>query len=154
MNYIFEINVFTDGDFRLDFVPMGMEANDDYDYVYKKVYTDREYAIKDITNICTFLKEQIKTPRDYVKEEWNECIDNFINKLNLSEKAEYEFVGSYMDGNYDGTEFTFSTESLYYNCTFNITNEEAKMIKDSKAHVTRDMIKNAILDLFRGNYYE
>ena len=72
----------------------------------------------------------------------------------MSYDPDYEFVSSCMSGNYERTEFRFFTESLYYSCNFNITNEEAKMIKDSKAHVTKDMIKNAILDLYRGNYYE
>ena len=75
MRYILKINICTDGDFGFRFVPRGMKF--DEDYTLKKEYNDKDTAIKDIVNICEFLKEQIHTNKDYVREAFNECVDGF-----------------------------------------------------------------------------
>jgi hypothetical protein len=82
MKYIFEINLYTDGDYALPFVPCGMKYDGDYEYTFKKCYTDRDVAIDDVSKICVFLKENIRTSRDYVKESWDRHIDQYIAKLN------------------------------------------------------------------------
>ncbi len=149
MKYIFEVNICTDGDFGFEFVPRGMEFDGYYTYTFEKSYKDRDAAIKDITNICTFLKEQIHTSRKYVKEDWNRCVDDFVKHLYTSSESAHERVEEYMSGNYDGTEFIFRTEAQRLKVDFCVTDEEHEMIKNNGNGVTREMVKEAVLALFR-----
>ena len=149
MKYIFEVNVYTDGDFGFQFVPRGMEFDGDCEYTLEKSYDDRDRAIQDITNICAFLKEQMNTDRDYVKESWNKCVDDFVLRLYQSNKSAYERVEEHMYGNYDGTEFIFRAEAEYFNCGFRVSDEELVMIKESNKLVTSGMVKEAVLALFK-----
>lgn len=149
MKYAFKIGVYTDGDFYLKFVPCGMNYDGSYRYTFDKSYTNRDMAIEDISSICSFLKEQMSTSRDYVKESWNKCIDDFVKKLKESNEAEHITVEEYMTGNYDGTEFVFRAEPQYINCGFYVTDEEYEMIKNSSNGVTNDTIKKAVLNLFK-----
>lgn len=149
MKYIFEVNVYTDGDFGFQFVPRGMEFDGGYEYTLEKSYDDRDVAIKDITNICVFLKEQMETSRKYVREDWNRCIDDFVKRLYASNKSEHERVEEYMSGNYDGTEFIFRAEAQRLKCDFCVTDEEYEMIKSNRSGVTIGMVKEAVLALFK-----
>ena len=149
MRYIFEVNVYTDGDFGFQFVPRGMEFDGDCGYTLEKSYEDRDRAIKDITNICAFLKEQMDTDRDWVKEMFDRCVDDFVKRLYQSNKSEYKRVEEYMSGNYDGTKFIFRAEAQYIPCSFHVTDEEYAMMKASDKLVTNGMIKEAVLALFR-----
>lgn len=47
MKYIFEINIFTDGDFGLPFVPAGMKYDGEYNYSFRKEYTNRNLYRKE-----------------------------------------------------------------------------------------------------------
>lgn len=149
MKYIFEVNVYTDGDFGFQFVPRGMEFDEDCEYRLKKSYDDKDRAIQDITNICAFLKEQMNTDRDWVKEMFNECIDEFVNKIYKHDANTDTYIAEYMSGNYDGTEFIFRAEAQYINCGFHVTDEEYSMMKASDKLVTNGMVKEAVLALFR-----
>jgi hypothetical protein len=149
MNYIFEINLYTDGDYSLPFVPCGMKYDGDYEYTFRKSYTDRDVAIKNIFSICSFLKENIHTSRDYIKKDWDNHIDHFITKLKTSNPSAPERVEEYMGGNYEGTEWVFKTEAQKIDCSFFVTDEEFEMIKKNDNHISRKDIKEAILSMFR-----
>lgn len=149
MKYIFEINIYTDGDFYLPFVPTGMKYDGDYEYTFKKYYRDRDEAIKDIVDICTFLKENMLTSRNYVRDTWNARISSFLKKLNKSSQGAYERVEEYMFGNYEGTEFIFYVEAEKFQCDFCLTDEEAEIIKSNKRLVTIGDVKKAILELYK-----
>ena len=149
MKYIFEINVCTDGDFCLPFIPRGMKYDENGDYAFKKAYNNREQAIEDIIDICGFLKGYMYTSRDYVKELWNDCINNFIKRIEASDGSVDERIEEYIGGNYEGTEFIFYAEPQRLRCDFAVTDEEHKMIKNNDNEVTSDMIKDVVLALFR-----
>lgn len=149
MKYTFKINVYTDGDFYLQFVPCGMSYDSSYRYTFTKSYQNRDMAIEEINNICSVLKDQIKTSKYHVREDWNKCIDNFVKNLKESNETEFKTVTTYMSGNYDGTEFVFYAEPQYINCGFYVTDEEYEMIKENRNGVTTDMIKKAVLKLFK-----
>lgn len=149
MKYVFNINIYTDEDFGFQFVPREMRYDEFGTYALEKSYNNRDKAIEDITTICVFLKENIHTSREYVKEDWNECIDGFIKRLQESSESAYERVESRMGGNYDGTEFVFRAEAAHFNCGFYLTDEEVKMIAKNDNHVTNSMVKEAVLALFK-----
>lgn len=149
MKYVFEIEVRTDGDFSLEFVPVGMR-HDDYEYSFRREYNDRDIAVEDINSICSFLKSHMHSHRDYVKEMWNNTIDKFIKSVKNSEPNLLEYVSEWMSGNYDGTEFRFYTEEQYLEFGFCATDEEIEIIKNNKS-ITNEMIKEAIVDLYRNN---
>lgn len=149
MKYIFEVNINTDGDFYLPFVPCGMKYDGYENYTFTKIYNNRNVAIKDALNICAFLKEQMNTNRKYLKENWNNCINRFVDCLATSNESVSERVEEYMSGNYDGTEFIFRVEAQHFNCEFGVTDEEYEMITKNGSFVTKRMIKEAVLDLFR-----
>lgn len=152
MKYIFEINVYTDGDFSLPFVPRGMRYDENYSYSFQESYNDREIAIKSILRICEFLKENMYTSREYVKESWNRCIDNFIEGIKNSDSTSlYERVSEEISGNYDGTEFIFEAQEQYINCGFCVNDEEYALIKQNKINVTNEMIKETVMALFKNN---
>ena len=148
MKYVFEIKIYTDGDFGFPYVPKGMTFDGDYGYELRKEYKDRERAIKDILTICGFLKEQINTRRNYVKEYWSECVTNFVKRLEESNNI-HEYITECMSGNYDGTEISFYTEDDYVEFGFYVSDEEMELIKNNHEKVTNEMIKKAVLDLFR-----
>lgn len=149
MKYILEIGIYTDGDFNLPFVPRGMMYVDEYTYIYKKTYDDRAIAVKDAVEICDFLKKQMDTSRDYVREDWNECVDNFMKNLKESKETEDEFVTSCMSGNYDGTKFAFYTEKQFVDFRLCVTVEEHKLISENRNRITDEMVKEAILALLK-----
>lgn len=147
MRYIFKINICTDGDFDFRFVPRGMKF--DAGYTFKKEYNDKDTAIKDIADICEFLKEQIYTNKDYVREAFNECVDGFMHKICKPNTATNIDIYEYMSGKYDETKFVFYAEEQYIDCGFYVTDEEYAMIKASNKSVTNKMFKEAYLALFK-----
>ena len=149
MKYVFDISIYTDDDFGFQFVPCGMRYDQFYKYTLEKSYNNRDEAIEDITKICVFLKENIHTSRDYVKEGWDKYIDGFIKRLQESSESAHERVSSRMSGNYDGTEFDFRAEAETVNCSFYVTDEEFKMIAKNDNNVTNSMVKEAVLALFK-----
>ena len=146
MKYIFEIKIYTDGDFCFPYVPRGMAYDGDYNYSFRESYNDRAEAIEDITDICTFLKANIYTHRDYVKESWEQHVDNFVAQL---ADPECDFISEEMGGNYDGTELILRTEQKSYGCLFRVTDEEDELIRKNERSVTREMIKEAVMALFK-----
>lgn len=149
MEYIFEVNICTDGDFDFPFVPCGMKDYADDSYTFTKSYKDRNEAIKDIVNICTFLKDHIHTNRDYVREYWNKCIYTFLDCLLTSSKKEHEFIQECIDGNYYGTEFIFRVVPCCYRFDLRLTDEDYEMISKNVNEVTMGMVQEAVLALFR-----
>lgn len=144
MNYTFEINIQTDGDFILSFIPHGMQY-DEEDYYLSKDYKDRETAINDIINICKFLKDQIRTHKDYIKSDWDYLIDSFIKSLQESNEDVDECIEEGIYGNYD-IEFMFYAVKQYFNCGFYVNDEELEILKNDK--VTEEMVKSTILNLY------
>lgn len=149
MKYIFKININTDGDFSLPFVPDGMVYGDYGDYTFEKHYNDRDKAVEDVLKICAFLKEHMHTHRDYLKEMWNNHIDNFVKNIKTSNAAEYEHIEECIYGNYEGTEFVFFSKEVYFDSGFYVTDEELEILKRNVNNVTRDTIKQAVLALFK-----
>ena len=148
MKYIFEVNIETDGDFRLPFIPCGMKYDGYSKYAFCKSYTDRKQAIDDIIKICTFLKENMQTHKDYIKSMWDRHVDCFVEKLSKSSESINEIVEEYMNGNYDGTEWIFHSESRMFEFSFPVTDEEFDRIRRNDNHIIRSDIKNAVLALF------
>lgn len=150
MQYIFEVDILTDGDFWFPYVPCGMDYYPtNGTYSLKKDYDNKESAIKDITDICAFLKEQINANRDWVKEMFNERIDSFVTQLYEANSTTDTYVHEYMSGNYDGTEFTFRAQPNIYNIRLRLTDEEYDLIRKNTNIVTTEQVKNAVLDLLR-----
>lgn len=149
MKYVFEININTDGDFCLPFIPTGMKFDGNEKYTFSKTYESKLSAITDIMEICSFLKTHIHTSRDYVKKAWCECIDRFTNSLHESEQ--YDGVYQYMSGNYDGTDFYFHPKPAHFKCDFYLTDEEYEIVKNSHINVTDTMLKEAVLNLYNSN---
>lgn len=151
MKYIFKVNILTDGDFYFPYVPCGMDyyyTNEAF-YSMEKVYNDRESAIKDIADICAFLKKQINTSKDYVKEMFNEHIDKFIKRIYETDNTVNTCVDEYMSGNYDGTEFSFRVQPNIYNFKLHLTDEEYELIRKNKHLVSIGEVKDVILSLFK-----
>lgn len=151
MKYIFEINIYTDADFGFQYVPRGMEYDGSLRYNLIKTYNNRDEAMKDILDICSFLKETVHSHKTWVKESWREHVDSFSDKLKNSNKTKHEEVEECMYGNYDGTFLLFRTEDDYINCGFYATEEEIELIKSNHEGITNAMIKEAVLNLFRKN---
>lgn len=151
MKYVLEISINTDGDFTFPFVPRGMEYYSDCSYNFSKTYNDINKAKEDVKTICTFLRGNMGTDRDYVREQFYGCVDEFISKVDsYGGSSKNEVVASYMSGNYDGTVFEFYSEEQWVDCGFHVSEEEYQMIKGSK-NVTQEIIKEAVLNLFRGS---
>lgn len=151
MEYIFEVNISTDGDFHFPYVPCGMDHYPtNGTYSLEKSYNDKAKAIKDITNICAFLKEQMDTSRDWVREMFNERIDSFVLQLyKVDDSSDTTYISEYMSGNYDGTEFIFRVQPNRYNFGINLTDEEYELIRKNGKLVTIGQVKDAILALFK-----
>lgn len=149
MEYIFRINLSTDGDFALPYTPRGMEYDGAECYELEKSYNDREHAIKDIIDICAFLKEQMQTSRDYVRKDFNKMIDDFVTRLCSTDDTAYTYVNECMCGNYDGTEIVFQVVPHKYNISLRLTDEEAELICKNEKLITFEDVKEAILNLFR-----
>ena len=149
MKYNFKVTIHTDGDFHFPFVPCGMK-DDGYEfYMLDKDYKDRSEAIKDILSICAFLKEQMYTNRNYIREYWESTVDDFVKRLHASKATEYEYVASYMNGNYDGTELIFQAIPHVFKCNFSVTDEEWALLMNNGNDVTMGMVKDAVLALFK-----
>lgn len=153
MKYIFKININTDGDFGFDFVPTGMIYDGFETFTFETDYPDIIIAKERIITICKFLKEHIRIPefRDYVKKQWDECVDEFIEKIyKLDNPTSDEMVISDMSGNYAETEFYFyaKTEPVTIKM-YDVTHEERELIKRNKDKVTSEMLKEAVLTLYR-----
>lgn len=149
MDYIFKINISTDGDFAFPYTPRSMEFDGCEDYELEKSYGDRDSAIKDITNICAFLKDQMHTSREYVRKDFNKMIDDFVKRLYESDDTAYTFISEHMYGNYDGTEITFQVQPHKYNLSLKLTDEEYALIRKNEKLVTIEQVKNAVLALFK-----
>ena len=150
MEYIFDINISTDGDFSFPYVPCDMKYYPTSGtYSLNKIYDDKVSAIKDITDICAFLKEQMQTDRDWVKEMFNERIDNFVLRIYEANIDIGTYISEYMSGNYDKTEFAFYVQSNRYNFTLNLTDEEFELIRKNGKNITIWQVKDAVLALFK-----
>jgi len=147
MKYVFEIDVYTDGDFCLPFVPRGMRYDNDYTYTFVEEYNDRDRAIKDAIDICDFLRNHMHTSREYVKRDWNECIDKFVHRLEGAGDDLYQNVEAHMSGNYEGTGFRFRQHVQHVNVSFGVTDDEYETIR-SRGDITTEMIKAAVMSLY------
>lgn len=149
MEYIFEVNISTDGDFCFPYVPCGMEIYPGGNYSFTKSYEDKVEAVRDITNICAFLKEQMDTDRNWVREMFNERIDSFVLQLYGADDTTGTYISEYMSGNYDGTEFIFRVQPHVYNFSLSLTDEESELIRKNGKLVTIGQVKDAVLALFK-----
>ena len=150
MEYIFEVNISTDGDFHFPYVPCGMDHYPtNGTYSLEKSYDDKAAAIRDITDICAFLKEQMCTSRDWVREMFNERIDSFVLQLYSSDNTTGTYISEYMSGNYDGTEFIFRVKPNVYNFSLSLTDEESELIRKNGKFVSIGQVKDVVLNLFR-----
>lgn len=153
MKYALKITINTDGDFCLPFVPREMKFDGNERYDFEKTYENRTNAIKDAIEICSFLKAHTYTSKEYIKQDWYELLDRFMNSIRNSEECDDEVIYEYMGGNYEGTEFTFYAKPHYFQFGFYLTDEECEMVKKQKHNldITDDMIKEAVLNLYNGN---
>lgn len=150
MEYIFEVNISTDDDFGFSYIPRDMKYYPtNGTYSLKNSYDDKASAIKDITDICAFLKGQMSTGRDWVKEMFNERIDSFVRQVCEVDVSVDTYIAEYMSGNYDGTEFIFRVQPHRYNFSLNLTDEEAELIRKNGKCVSIGQVKEAILALFK-----
>lgn len=146
MNYILEIEINTDDDFCIPYVPRGMEYDESGLYSLRKKYEDREKAIHDTLDIVNFLDRQMETSRDYVRRKWNECINDFTRQLEENVHEDEMFTHSTMSGNYDGTNFRFYSQTKKVNFALSVTDEEYKLIMENRRNI-HDDIKNFILNM-------
>jgi hypothetical protein len=150
MEYIFKIDISTDGDFSFPYVPRGMDYYPtNGTYSLEKSYDDQEVAIQDIVSICTFLKEQMYTSRNWVRDYFNTCIDSFMRHVHENDYNTNHYISEYMSGNYDGTEFVFCVQPHRYNFSLNLTDEEAELIRKNGKLVSIGQVKDAVLGLFK-----
>lgn len=150
MEYIFEVNISTDGDFCFPYVPCDMKWYPTSEtYSLKKSYDDKASAIRDITDICAFLKEQMCTHRDWVRKMFNERIDSFVLQLYGADDTTGTYIYEYMSGNYDGTEFIFRVQPHVYNFSLSLTDEESELIRKNGKLVTIGQVKDAVIALFK-----
>ena len=149
MEYIFKVNISTDGDFAFPYTPRGMEYDDGDYYELEKSYDDKSRAINDITDICAFLKEQLRTSRNYVRKDFNKMLDDFVCRLYEADDTAYTYISEHMYGNYDGTEITFQVRPKKYNVSLRLTDEEWELIRKNEKLVTIEQVKDAVLALFR-----
>ena len=154
MRYIFEMDLYPDGDFGFPFlVPCGLIWNDDEGkYTFKKVYLNRKTAVEEINEICSYLKDNVHG-WDYVIDGVRLMFEKFLNELNSNTSnedlsIENEYVHKEMSGNQDGTEITFSSEPEYY-CDLPWSDEEMNIILHSKIKPTQTDLKQAILNLYK-----
>ena len=146
MKYQFKISINTDGDFCFPFVPCGMTRDGDK-YYFLEEYRDRERAVQAACDICQFLKNNLKTNRDYVRKEIRKFFVNFEARLKDSEVSDSEFVSEYLDGNYNWTEISFEALPTRYKISFVVDDEEVWRIQKSIARLKDEDIKKAVLDL-------
>lgn len=147
MKYLFEINIYTDGDFSLPFVPHEMKYDGSYEYSFSKTYANKSAAIYDAIGICDFLKRNIHTNRESMRELWVEKIDDFQSLLTDNQDDDSFDIKIAISGNYEGTEFVFKSVGDTVVCRFDVTEDELAIIKKDSS-VTKDMIKKAVLALY------
>jgi hypothetical protein len=126
-----------------------MEIYPGGNYSFTKSYEDKVEAVKDITNICTFLKEQMDTERDWVREMFNDSVDIFVRDLHEADITSDTYIYEGMSGNYCGTDFIFRVKPCEYSFTLSLTDEEFELIHKSIGLVTRGQIKDAVMALFK-----
>lgn len=154
MRYIFEMDLHPDGDFGFPFlVPCGLIWNDDEGkYSFKKEYSSRKTAVKEVNEICSYLKDNVHGI-NYVVDRVRLMFEEFLNELNSNTSnenlsIENEYVYEEMSGNQDGTEITFySLPEYYYELPW--TDEELDIINNSKNSPTQKDLKQAILNLYK-----
>ena len=152
MKYVFKFDIYTDGDFGFPYGPVGMTYDECFRYEFKRSYDDKDKAFKSVLEICSFLKENVRSSREYKKECFYECIDSFVEKVKDGEEDfDHDVIVEYMWGNYDGTEISLYTEDDYIKCGFYASDEEIELFKNNYKGITNEMIKEAVLDLFRNN---
>ena len=155
MKYKLKINLYTDGDFGFDYVPTGTVRYEcGPEYIYEYEYDDRKSAIENTKRICNFFRENIRTndSKIYVKYNIRECIDTFLERImefEGSDKNIHVNIHEYVHGNYDGTEFSFESTDDYISCGFYVSDEEQEIITKNIHLVSNDMIKEAVLNVFR-----
>lgn len=149
MEYIFEVNIATDGDFSFPYTPRGMDFDNYERYSLDKSYNNMASAVSDIADICAFLKEQLCTSRNYVRKDFNKMIDDFVRRVYEAEDDTNTYINEYLGGNYDGTEFVFRIRPHRYPLNLQLTDEEYELIRKNEKLVTIGQVKEAVLALFR-----
>lgn len=152
MRYIFEMDLHTDGDFGFPFlIPCGLIWNNEKEkYSFKKEYSNRKTAVKEVNEICTYLKDNVHGI-NYVVDRVRLMFEEFLKELNSNTSnenpsIENEYVYEEMSGNQ--TEITFYSEPEYY-YDLPWTDEELDIIINSKKSPTQKDLKQAILNLYK-----
>ena len=149
MEYIFEVNIATDGDFCFPYTPRDMDFDNYERYSLDKSYNNIAAAVGDITDICAFLKEQLCTSRNYVRKDFNKMIDDFVRRVYEAEDVANTYINEYLSGNYDGTELIFRIQPHKYPLNLRVTDEEYELIRKNEKLVTIEQVKEAVLNLFK-----
>lgn len=154
MRYIFEMDLHTDGDFDFSFLipfPCGLIWNNEKEkYSFKKEYSNRKTAVKEVNEICSYLKDNVHGI-NYVVDRVRLMFEEFLKELNSNTSnenpsIENEYVYEEMSGNQ--TEITFYSEPEYY-YDLPWTDEELDIISNSKNSPTQKDLKQAILNLYK-----
>lgn len=152
MRYIFEMDLHPDGDFGFPFlISCGLIWNNEKEkYSFKKEYSNRKTAVKEVNEICTYLKDNVHGI-NYVVDRVRLMFEEFLKELNSNTSnenpsIENEYVYEEMSGNQ--TEITFYSEPEYY-YDLPWTDEELDIIINSKNSPTQKDLKQAILNLYK-----
>lgn len=153
MKYRFTINIYSDDDFCLYFVPRGMEYDDDNStYSFEEEYVNKDICKVDVLEICKLLKQHFFSSRYYVEESFMTCINKFIEDVECGIddlRSDYlHSLSSAVWGNYD-IEFKLEYIPERFHCDFELTDEELQIIKKNKNNVTDEMVKTAVMALYQ-----
>lgn len=140
MRYELNINLYTDGDYGLKFIPRDMRW-DDGEYTLRKEFSNGDKAVKETLEICEFIKNHIHGRADSIKC----CIDLFIHKLKSTEITPFTEIYKCVGGNYDGTYFEFRAIPEIRTINLHMSDETAEMFDnwDTKE------LTNAIIELIK-----
>lgn len=142
----FTLEFRTDGDFGIDFMPIGTYYDGNEHYKYSAEYDNKRTAERCIQNILGRIKSDIygKAP---VVDEVEAIIDEFLNEfINVNEQMPY--IEKRMYGNQDGTYISFSRVDEVANFCLRCTDEEYALFDTNPNGVTNGEVKKTLMNLF------
>lgn len=141
MRYELNINLYTDGDYGLKFIPCDMRW-DDEEYTLRKEFSNSDKAVKETLEICEFIKNHVHgRAADSIKY----CIDLFTDKLKSTEITPFTEIYECAGGNYDGTYFEFRAIPEIRTMNLYMSDETAKIFDSWD----RDDLTDAIMELIK-----
>jgi len=149
MKYVFKFYLSTDGDFGMDYVPLGMEYDGCEEFSLEKEFNDKNKAIAYIKKTCNYIKNNIHCVHDFALEDLKDMLDRFCK--DLEENPDKGYYSDYMSGNYDGTEITFKEVPNIVKFEFSFTDEEYELFKKAAQTklITNKDLKNIIMNEFK-----